>query len=72
MTNVLTTSKQVIDALGGTVATMDAVGAKSPQVVSYWRRNHIPPKLIPVVNGKLREIGMFADFSAFGIKDKAP
>lgn len=69
--NILTTSKQVIDALGGTEATMSATGAKSPQVVSHWRRNHIPPKFIPVVNGKLREIGLFAEFSAFGIKDKA-
>lgn len=54
----LASAAEVIDALGGTEGVMALTGAKSSQVVSYWRTSgRFPPKLYLLMNGALEAAG---------------
>lgn len=57
----LASAADVIDALGGTEGVMALTGAKSSQVVSYWRTSgRFPPKLFLLMTGALAATGKSA------------
>jgi hypothetical protein len=57
----LTTTKAVIDALGGTRAVATIVKVKTSSVVSNWRaRNCFPSRTYPVLKAALKDRGFVA------------
>ena len=69
MPNVLTTTDDVLETLGGTFKAAQRLG-KTPQSVSNWRaRKSIPPELYLVISDLLRREGKTVDPSVFRMTD---
>lgn len=71
MTKLLTTD-DVIRALGGTSALGRIVG-RTPQSVNHWRgseRGKFPPWTILIIQSALKEKGLTAPASLWGIPEK--
>lgn len=70
MTNSLSTTSEVIDALGGSgpVSEMCGVGRAA---VSFWRvSNRFPAHMFPTIQGELTAIGKTADAELFNFERK--
>jgi hypothetical protein len=66
----LQTTKDVIDALGGTSGIAELTDAK-PKAISMWRTlGRFPWKTYPVITAALRVKGKTAPESLFGMKAK--
>lgn len=69
MAQELATAGAVIDALGGTGATARLLG-KTPQHVANWRAaNRLPSYSFLVVGSALKERGLSAPPSVWGIEE---
>jgi len=65
----LHTTKDVIDALGGIPGISELTGAKT-KAIYVWRSSSFPWKMYPIITGALRDRGMTAPDSLFGMKPK--
>lgn len=67
MREVLTTSADVMDALGGNKAVQELTAAQSPQVVSNWRTsNKFPSRYHALMKAELERLGKSAPASLWG------
>lgn len=67
MADILTTTSQVIDALGGNKA-VEALTGCSPQVVSNWRRfDTFPASKFVLMTSALAAVGKHAPASLWGM-----
>jgi hypothetical protein len=72
VTRELQAAGDVIDALGGTAATARLTGRKV-QHVSNWRASkRLPADTFLILQGELRERGLSAPPSLWGIKEPEP
>jgi hypothetical protein len=67
----LDSASEAIEVLGGTKAVMALTGAKSPTVLSWWRRNNrFPSKYSDLVKGALETAGYTATREMLGQKSE--
>jgi hypothetical protein len=63
MSNQITTTSDVIRALGGTKAACEILGVKQ-QAISVWRVTGVlPPHTFPIISQELLKRGLSADLS---------
>jgi hypothetical protein len=68
---VLTSTGEVIDALGGNVALADMLTLKNHQAVSNWRRYvNFPPRTYVAMQEGLAEVGKTAPASLWGMIER--
>jgi hypothetical protein len=65
----LLTTKDVIDALGGISGISELTGSNA-KAIYMWRATAFPWKMYPIITGALRDRGMTAPVSLFGMKSK--
>jgi hypothetical protein len=69
MRDALTTSDQVIDALGGTAEAGRIVGQSIATVCNWRARKRIPPEHFLIVSKALKTIGRAVSPEVFGMTD---
>lgn len=66
---VLKSAGEVIDALGGTVATAHLTGRKAQHVTNWRASGRLPANTFLVISKELRERGKLAPPSVWGITE---
>jgi hypothetical protein len=66
---ILKSADEVIDALGGTVATANLTGRKAQHVTNWRASGRLPAKTFLVISKQLRELEKSAPPSLWGITE---